>query len=77
MALPLLVGSCRSTRPSIEARSAADTNRERLRPFAERTPEQVIAQALYELGIRGVVPGTLTLGSDIAQAIAQAARPPG
>jgi len=61
----------------IEARSAADTNRERLRPFAELTPEQVIAQALYELGIRGVVPGTLTLGSDIAQAIAQAARPPG
>lgn len=58
-----------------EAKSLAETNRERLRPFAELKPEQIVAQALYELGIRGVVPGTLTLGADIAQMIAQAAKP--
>lgn len=60
-----------------EAKSLAETNRERLRPFAELKPEQVVAQALYELGIRGVVPSTISLGNDIAQMIAQAARPAG
>ncbi|BCW90421.1 hypothetical protein sos41_35900 [Alphaproteobacteria bacterium SO-S41] len=60
-----------------EAKSAADTNRERIRPFAEIGPNAVIAQALYELGIRGVVPTTLTLGADLAQQIAQASKQAG
>lgn len=58
-----------------EAKSQAETNRERLRPFAELGPAQVAAQALYELGVRAVVPANLTLGADIAQLIANAARP--
>jgi len=57
-----------------EAKSAAETNRERLKPFAEIGAAGVAAQALYELGIRGIVPGNLTLGGDIAQQIAEAVR---
>ena len=60
-----------------EAKSAAETNRERIRPFAEIGANAVIAQALYELGIRGVVPATLTLGADLAQQIAQASKQAG
>jgi regulator of protease activity HflC (stomatin/prohibitin superfamily) len=60
-----------------EAKSAADSNRARLQPFAEIGPNAVIAQALYELGIRGVVPATLTLGADLAQQIAQASKQAG
>lgn len=58
-----------------EAKSAAETSRERLRAFAELGPNAVLAQALYELAARGVVPNTLTLGSDFAQQIAQAVKP--
>jgi regulator of protease activity HflC (stomatin/prohibitin superfamily) len=55
-----------------EARSAAETNRERLKPFAEIGAAAVAAQALYELGIRGIVPANLSLGGDVAQQIAEA-----